>query len=92
MCEVWSLACGAAWAIGQWLADPATDLIKDKLTRGVVGAVHAAPKGVDRGGISSSAAVGVALLMALQTANGIDPMHDVDPWENILMGQRVENQ
>jgi len=45
-----------------------------------------------RGGISSSAAVGVALLMALQAANGIDPRTDVDAWENILMGQRVENQ
>lgn len=36
-------------------------------------------------------AVGVAMLMALQRANGIDPRLDVDAWENILMGQRVEN-
>jgi hypothetical protein len=73
-------ARGAAWAIGAWLAHPDTDLIKSRLTRGVVGVVHAAPAGVDRGGISSSAAVGVAMLMALQKANGIDPHCDVDAW------------
>lgn len=73
-------ARGAAWAISAWLADPGTDLIKDRLTRGIVGVVHAAPSGVDRGGISSSAAVGIAMLMALQKANGIDPRFDVDAW------------
>ena len=50
-----------------------------------------APRGMDRGGISSSAAVGVAMLMALQKANGIDPHLDVDAWENILLAQQVEN-
>ena len=34
----------------------------------------------------------LALLMALQAANGIDPRTDVDAWENILMVQRLENQ
>ena len=53
--------------------------------------VHAAPPGMDRGGVSSSAALSVALLMALQQANGIDPRFDVDQWETVLLGQRVEN-
>lgn len=54
-------ARGAAWAIRAWLADPDTDLIADRLTRGIVGVVRAAPPGADRGGVSSSAAVGHTL-------------------------------
>lgn len=73
-------ARGAAWALRAWLENKETDLVKDRLTRGIVGVVHAAPSGVDRGGISSSAAVGIAMLMALEKANGIDPRFDVDAW------------
>ena len=71
---------GAGWALSAWLADPETDLIKHRLTRGIVGVVRADPAGLDRGGVSSSAALGIAMLMALQKANGIDPRFDVDAW------------
>ncbi len=40
------------------------------------------------GGLSSSAAVSVALLMALEDVNGLDVSRD----ENILLGQAIENE
>lgn len=73
-------ARGAAWALRAWLEKQETDLVKRRLARGIVGVVHAAPSGVDRGGISSSAAMGIAMLMALEKANGMDPRLDVDAW------------
>ncbi len=42
----------------------------------------------DAGGLSSSAAVSVALLLALEDANGLD----VTKEENILLGQTIENE
>ena len=54
------------------------------LTRGIRG-VTSGP--YSRGGLSSSAAVGVALLMALEDANDLV----VSPEENVLLDQAIEN-
>jgi galacturonokinase len=43
---------------------------------------------LDGGGLSSSAAIGVALLLALEHANGLD----VSPRENIDLDQAIENE
>jgi galacturonokinase len=54
------------------------------LERGLVGVVSGA---LHDGGVSSSAAVGVAFLLALEHANGLAVM----PGENIELDRRVEN-
>jgi galacturonokinase len=54
------------------------------LDRGLVGVVSG---GLHGGGVSSSAAVGVAFLLALEDANGLA----VTPGENIELDRRVEN-
>jgi galacturonokinase len=55
-----------------------------RLGRGIVGVVSGKLHG---GGVSSSAAVGVAFLLALEDANGLA----VTPGENIELDRRVEN-
>ena len=57
------------------------------LERGVVG-VLAAPEGMGAGGLSSSAAVGLAVLLALEAANGLQISHE----ENIELDRLVENE
>ena len=57
-----------------------------RLERGVVGRLWA-PQGMAGGGLSSSAAVGVACLLALEHANGLE----VDDRENIDLDRRIEN-
>ena len=57
-----------------------------RLERGVVGRLWA-PRGMAGGGLSSSAAVGVACLLALEHANGLE----VDDRENIDLDRRIEN-
>jgi len=57
------------------------------LERGVVG-VLAAPDCMGAGGLSSSAAVGLAVLLALEAANGLDISHE----ENIELDRLIENE
>ncbi len=54
------------------------------LTRGIKGILTGA---MPIGGLSSSAAVGIAYLLALEAANALQ----VDPWENIRLNQYIEN-
>jgi galacturonokinase len=55
-----------------------------RLERGIAGVIAGRLHG---GGVSSSAAVGVAYLLAFEEANGLS----VSPEENILLDQRIEN-
>jgi galactokinase len=55
-----------------------------RLDRGLVGVVAGRLHG---GGVSSSAAVGVAFLLALEDVNGLD----VAPGENVELDRRIEN-
>jgi galacturonokinase len=55
-----------------------------RLERGIVGVIAGKLHG---GGVSSSAAVGVAYLLAFEEANGLR----LSPEENILLDQRIEN-
>lgn len=57
---------------------------RHRLRRGVVGVISGSLHG---GGVSSSAAVGVACLLALEHANDLS----VDAWENIRLDQAIEN-
>ena len=57
------------------------------LERGVVG-VLAAPDCMGAGGLSSSAAVGLAVLLALEAANGLKMSHE----ENIELDRLIENE
>lgn len=54
------------------------------LNRGIVGVTDG---GLSEGGLSSSAAIGVAYLLALQAANGLS----VSAWDNVRMDQAIEN-
>lgn len=54
------------------------------LPRGIVGVTDGS---LAEGGLSSSAAIGVAYLLALQAANGLD----ISPQQNIRLDQAIEN-
>jgi galactokinase len=58
--------------------------LRQRLDRGLVGTISGRLHG---GGISSSAAVGAAFLLAFERANGLD----VSPEENIELGRMLEN-
>ncbi len=55
------------------------------LTKGITGHI-VSPEGLDSSGISSSAAVGVAYLLALQAANDL---HDITPADTIELDRCV---
>ncbi|XP_068642627.1 galacturonokinase [Aristolochia californica] len=57
------------------------------LTQGIVGFICGC-KGLDSSGLSSSAAIGVAYLLALETANGLT----ISPTENIELDRLIENE
>eukprot|EP00873_Tetraselmis_striata_P015672 jgi/Tetstr1/435936/TSEL_024818.t1 len=69
--------CGAALALQQK---------GYRLHRGLVGHITA-PAGLHESGVSSSAAVGVACLLALEDANGLN----VTPEENVELDRLIEN-
>lgn len=64
----------------------ASDCQGYKLTRGIIGHLWS-PAGLDSSGISSSAAVGVAYLLALEAANGLE----VQPADNIELDRYVND-
>jgi len=68
--------CGAALALQQK---------GYRLHRGLVGHITA-PAGLHESGVSSSAAVGVACLLALEDANGLN----VTPEENVELDRRAD--
>ncbi|KAL5699441.1 galacturonokinase [Ranunculus cassubicifolius] len=57
------------------------------LTQGITGFICGS-EGLDSSGLSSSAAVGIAYLLALESANNID----VSPTENIELDRLIENE
>ncbi|BBG92713.1 galacturonic acid kinase [Prunus dulcis] len=60
---------------------------QNSLVQGIIGYIIG-PEGMDSSGLSSSAAVGVAYLMALETANNLA----VSPEENIEYDRLIENE
>ncbi|KAM2637952.1 hypothetical protein EV1_022381 [Malus domestica] len=60
---------------------------QNSLAQGIIGYIIG-PEGMDSSGLSSSAAVGVAYLLALETANNLT----VSPEENIEYDRLIENE
>ncbi|KAJ6803023.1 uncharacterized protein M6B38_107215 [Iris pallida] len=57
-----------------------------QLTKGIIGFINGS-KGLDSSGLSSSAAAGIAYLLALESANNVS----VSPVENIELDRLIEN-
>ncbi|KAH0993554.1 hypothetical protein GBA52_005037 [Prunus armeniaca] len=77
-CDWGSYARGALYALQSR---------QNSLVQGIIGYIIG-PEGMDSSGLSSSAAVGVAYLMALETANNLA----VSPEENIEYDRLIENE
>ena len=73
-------------------ADADVDRDFDPSFPGFVGCLRAYPSGLDRGGVSSSAAVSLALLSAFRVVDEGDDAWNASAWDLVRAGRALENE